>query len=128
MIGNEEANNLISISNDGKLCTWTLDNLNLPFETQDLYMKNVSNKNVYATCFDFQNLTSINASRDKEKTSIETDLNILMNRCAIIGTEDGLVHSLKINNNTNSNNNKYFKFFDFFKYITLISMFKVCNT
>lgn len=93
VIGDQEAHNLISISNDGKLCSWSLDNLNLPFESQDLSVKNATNKNVYATCFDFQNLAP--------KIENET----MVNRYAVVGAEDGLVHSLAINNNTNSNNN-----------------------
>ena len=109
-MGNSDANNLISISNDGKLCTWSLDNLNLPFETSDLYVKNASNRNVYATCFDFQNIASFtppSSSDETERPNNEVNSSsLLSNRCAVIGGEDGLAHSLSINNNTNSNNNK----------------------
>ncbi len=97
--GENDAHNLISISNDGKLCSWSLDNLNLPLETQDLNAKNATNKSVYATCFDFQNIPHF------KKAENEVNTNIFNNRYAIVGSEDGLVHSILMNLNNNSNNN-----------------------
>jgi hypothetical protein len=93
---------LISISNDGKLCSWSLENLNLPVESQDLLIKstNTANKNVYATCFDFQNAIKQQPISDKNQTDLVTPLvssNQINQRNAMIGAEDGLVHSLNIN-------------------------------
>jgi dynein intermediate chain len=39
VVGSQNAHNLISISNDGKLCSWTLDNMNTPQETLELQCK-----------------------------------------------------------------------------------------
>jgi dynein intermediate chain len=39
VVGSQNAHNLISISNDGKLCSWTLDNMNTPQETIELQGK-----------------------------------------------------------------------------------------
>ena len=57
MVGSQNANNLISISNDGKLCSWTLDNMNTPQETLDLQCK--QSKSVAVTTMGFRN-TDVN--------------------------------------------------------------------
>ena len=72
------SHNLVSISNDGRACYWSLENLNKPYDSQDLIIKHASNRSVYASCIDFQ--TVIDSSNEQ--------------RFAIVGTEDGLVHSI----------------------------------
>ncbi len=63
-------------------------------------MKNASNKSVYATCFDFQNVPPVN--------KLEKDINSAVNsqRFAIVGAEDGYVHSLLTSNSNTSNTNR----------------------
>ena len=51
IVGSQNAHNLISISNDGKLCSWTLDNMNTPQETLDLQFKQ---KNIATTTMSFK--------------------------------------------------------------------------
>ena len=64
-------------------------------------MKNATNKNVYATCFDFQNVLPVN--------KLEKDINLAIasQQFAMVGAEDGYVHSLLINNSNTSNNNNW---------------------
>jgi dynein intermediate chain, cytosolic len=38
-VGTPNAHNLISISTDGRLCSWSLDNLSAPQETMELQNK-----------------------------------------------------------------------------------------
>ena len=52
MVGSQNAHNLISISNDGKLCSWTLDNMNTPQETLELQCKQT--KHVAVTSMGFR--------------------------------------------------------------------------
>lgn len=73
--------NLVSISNDGKLCNWSIENLNSPIDSQDLIVKHSTNKAVYATCIDLQ----YNVSPNGDDRSL-----------AIVGTEDGFVHSFNL--------------------------------
>lgn len=71
-----------------------MENLNTPIESQDLLVKNTTstNKSVYSTCFDFQNIFLKQQSENQlDFVSNNNQLN------AIIGAEDGLVHSLNIN-------------------------------
>ena len=88
------------------MCSWSLENLNLPVESQDLFVKSATttNKNVYATCFDFQSVPNQQSSPindvDKNQTDSNTSTtlsNQINQRNAVIGAEDGLVHSLNIN-------------------------------
>ena len=46
-MGSQNAHNLIGISNDGKMCSWTLDNMNTPQETLELQCK--QNRHVVVT-------------------------------------------------------------------------------
>jgi dynein intermediate chain, cytosolic len=39
VVGTPNAHNLISISTDGRLCSWSLDNLSAPQETMELQNK-----------------------------------------------------------------------------------------
>lgn len=70
------SHNLVSISNDGRVCYWSLENLNKPYDSQELIIKHATNRNVYASCIDFQ------TAKNEQQ------------RLAIVGTEDGLAHSL----------------------------------
>ncbi|XP_035725655.1 cytoplasmic dynein 1 intermediate chain-like isoform X14 [Vespa mandarinia] len=51
VVGTQNAHNLISISTDGKLCSWSLDMLSQPQETLILYLK--QSKTIAATCLAF---------------------------------------------------------------------------
>ncbi|KAK9871147.1 hypothetical protein WA026_011429 [Henosepilachna vigintioctopunctata] len=51
VVGTTNAHNLISISTDGRLCSWSLDMLGQPQETLDLHK--VQSKPVAVTCLDF---------------------------------------------------------------------------
>ncbi|XP_031364024.1 cytoplasmic dynein 1 intermediate chain isoform X34 [Apis florea] len=51
VVGAQNAHNLISISTDGKLCSWSLDMLSQPQETLDLHTK--QSKAIAATCLAF---------------------------------------------------------------------------
>ncbi|GAM20377.1 hypothetical protein SAMD00019534_035520 [Acytostelium subglobosum LB1] len=43
VVGSANANSLVSISTDGKLCSWSLENLSQPIETLDLNSRNNTN-------------------------------------------------------------------------------------
>lgn len=90
-----ESQNLISISNDGKLCSWSLENLNSPLDSQDLVLKHATNRQVYATCFDFQ---TVGPNLDEQHNQQKNISNSSLQRSAIVGAEDGLIHSLSVNN------------------------------
>ncbi|CAL1534804.1 unnamed protein product [Lymnaea stagnalis] len=51
VVGTQNAHNLISVSTDGKLCSWSLDMLSQPQDSMELQAK--QNKPVAATCFSF---------------------------------------------------------------------------
>ncbi|KAG7205254.1 hypothetical protein KM043_018332 [Ampulex compressa] len=51
VVGTQNAHNLISISTDGKLCSWSLDMLSQPQETLELHVK--QSKSIAATCLAF---------------------------------------------------------------------------
>ncbi|XP_055859663.1 cytoplasmic dynein 1 intermediate chain 2-like isoform X16 [Biomphalaria glabrata] len=51
VVGTQNAHNLISVSTDGKLCSWSLDMLSQPQDSMELQSK--QNKSVAATCFSF---------------------------------------------------------------------------
>uniref|UniRef100_A0A6M2DIL6 Putative cytoplasmic dynein intermediate chain n=1 Tax=Xenopsylla cheopis TaxID=163159 RepID=A0A6M2DIL6_XENCH len=51
VVGTQNAHNLISVSSDGRMCSWSLDMLSAPQDTQDLQQK--QNKQVAATCMTF---------------------------------------------------------------------------
>ncbi|XP_059140287.1 cytoplasmic dynein 1 intermediate chain 1-like isoform X4 [Physella acuta] len=51
VVGTQNAHNLISVSTDGKLCSWSLDMLSQPQDSMELQSK--QNKPVAATCFSF---------------------------------------------------------------------------
>lgn len=73
-MGTQNANNLISVSSDGRMCSWSLDMLSSPQDTQDLQQK--QNKAVAATCMTFP-VGEVNNF--------------------IVGSEEGAVYSGKIN-------------------------------
>ena len=111
MIGTNDCQNLISLSNDGRLCVWSLENLNMPLETQDLLIKGTASKAIYATCFDFQSLPSSDISTNKTLDALNGSADSLYQasssraqlnnstRSLVVGSEDGLIHSLSITGN-----------------------------
>lgn len=52
VVGTQNAHNLISISTDGKLCSWSLDMLSAPQETMELNQQKQS-RSVAVTCMSF---------------------------------------------------------------------------
>ena len=53
VVGSKNAHNLISISKDGKICSWSLENLSQPQYTVGIDSKSGSQKPLYATCMSF---------------------------------------------------------------------------
>lgn len=51
VVGTQNAHNLISVSTDGRLCSWSLDMLSKPQETLELQHR--QGKAIAATCMDF---------------------------------------------------------------------------
>lgn len=51
VVGTQNAHNLISVSTDGRLCSWNLDMLSQPQETLELHR--AQSKSVAVTCLDF---------------------------------------------------------------------------
>ncbi|XP_063981952.1 cytoplasmic dynein 1 intermediate chain isoform X26 [Diachasmimorpha longicaudata] len=70
VVGTQNAHNLISISTDGKMCSWSLDMLSQPQETLDLQAK--QSKPIAVTCLAFPH----------------GDVNNF-----VVGSEDGTVYS-----------------------------------
>eukprot|EP01133_Synstelium_polycarpum_P013688 gene13688-16125_t len=76
VVGSTNANSLVSISTDGKLCSWNLENLNAPIETLDLNSKSSS---------------SVSAASSIAVTSLvfhENEMNAFY-----VGTEEGAIYS-----------------------------------
>lgn len=133
VVDKKDSSSLISISNDGKLCSWSLENLNLPIETHELYLKN-TNRNVYATCFDFQTVVDGNVKLSSDEKNSIPKINEFsyvpknlskFKQFAIVGAEDSLVHSLAINGNKF---NTCEKFDEHFGPITAVSCYNRCKT
>lgn len=58
VIGSQKANNICSISNDGRLCVWNQQMLNAPYKVVDLKNKyerlvNDSQNDINVTCMQF---------------------------------------------------------------------------
>ncbi|XP_063696860.1 cytoplasmic dynein 1 intermediate chain isoform X6 [Culicoides brevitarsis] len=70
MVGTQNAHNVISISSDGKLCSWSLDMLSQPQDTLELQQR--QSKPIAVTCMTFPN----------------NEVNNF-----VLGSEDGYVHS-----------------------------------
>ncbi|XP_055682542.1 cytoplasmic dynein 1 intermediate chain isoform X1 [Lutzomyia longipalpis] len=70
MVGSQNAHNVISISTDGKLCSWSLDMLSMPQDTLELQHK--QSKSIAVTCMAFPNAEINNF---------------------VVGSEDGFVYS-----------------------------------
>ncbi|XP_037936947.1 cytoplasmic dynein 1 intermediate chain isoform X10 [Teleopsis dalmanni] len=70
MVGTQNAHNVISISSDGKLCSWSLDMLSQPQDTLELQQR--QSKAIAITCMAFP----------------ATEINSL-----VMGSEDGYVYS-----------------------------------
>ena len=103
------------------MCLWHLENFNMPYETQELVLKDANIRNISATCFDTLDCFS-NSVNGQELN--ETDLNPknqpeltnqLHQSLVVIGSEEGLVHTLS------HKNNKYLILF------SLISFFSSIN-
>ena len=124
VVDNKESHNLISISNDGKLCSWSLENLNVPVDTQELYLKTATNRNVYATCFDFQAAPAVNIQQASNEFSYVPKSYAKTKPLVVVGAEDGLVHTLAIKNKKFS---PYEVFDDHLGPITGVSCFNQCD-
>ena len=72
VVGTENAHNIVSISNDGLLCTWNMNDLSKP--QQKIELKN-NNIELNVTCMQF----------------IPGDVNNFM-----VGTEEGLIYQSKL--------------------------------
>jgi dynein intermediate chain len=70
VVGTQNAHNLISVSTDGRLCSWSLDMLSQPQETLELQHK--QGKPIAVTCLAFPH----------------SDVNNF-----IVGSEDGSVYT-----------------------------------
>lgn len=70
MVGTQNAHNLISISSDGKLCSWSLDMLSMPQDTLELQHR--QGKPIAVTCMSFP----------------QNEVNNF-----VLGSEDGYVYS-----------------------------------
>lgn len=134
VVDSRDSFQLVSISNDGKLCTWSLENLNLPIDTTELYLAN-TNRHVYATCFDFQTVVNdTTTEQNKEPNKRPQPANesysyvskniYAFKQFAIAGAEDGLVHSLTKSTNKFS---PYESFSDHFGPVTAVSCYNQCN-
>lgn len=53
VVGTQNAHNLISLSNDGKMCSWSLDMLSQPQDTLDVSQSSSGSKPVAVTSMDF---------------------------------------------------------------------------
>lgn len=53
VVGTQNAHNLISVSTDGKLCSWSLDMLSTPQETMELMNQQKQTRSVAVTCMSF---------------------------------------------------------------------------
>lgn len=69
-MGTQNAHNLISISTDGKMCSWSLDMLSMPQESLDLQAKQSKPIAVTSLAFPYGDVNNF-----------------------IIGSEDGTVYS-----------------------------------
>eukprot|EP01094_Clydonella_sp_ATCC50884_P003674 TRINITY_DN1279_c3_g1_i2.p1 TRINITY_DN1279_c3_g1~~TRINITY_DN1279_c3_g1_i2.p1 ORF type:complete len:435 (-),score=129.89 TRINITY_DN1279_c3_g1_i2:222-1526(-) len=79
VVGTENAHNLVSVSTDGRMCSWTLDNLREPLDVLDLKNRDAKGSlTVAPTCMSFP---------------VGDDGNTGVNRC-VVGTEDGGVYSV----------------------------------
>lgn len=132
MIESKDSQSLISISNDGKLCCWSLENLNLPIETKELCLKNATNRNVYATCIDVQTklIENEDLTNEKSKINISHEYSFKsknfpeFKQLSIVGAEDGFIHLLS------SSSNKYDtveSFADHSGPVTALSCYKLFN-
>ncbi|XP_013381208.1 cytoplasmic dynein 1 intermediate chain 2 isoform X2 [Lingula anatina] len=70
VVGTQNAHNLISVSTDGKICSWSLDMLSQPQDSMELQHKQT--RNVAATCMSF----------------LSSDVNNF-----IVGSEEGAVYT-----------------------------------
>lgn len=88
----------------------------MPFDTQELVLKHATNKNVYASCMDYQTVQqfeptsphhpveaatndvhfSIHESNEQDDPNDHANLN--RQSYAVIGAEDGQVHSFSTTN------------------------------
>ncbi len=104
-----------------------MENLNHPIETQELYLKNATNRNVYATCFDFQNIENETPHEQlQDNFSFVPKSFTKSKELIVVGAEDSLVHTLAI-----SNGNKYTTYETFDHHIgplTAVSFYNQCST
>jgi hypothetical protein len=87
-------NSLLSISNDGKCCSWSLENLNVPLEVYDIGISDNALRNIYPTCLDFLSKNEIHEN-DEENRSKNNYIEDSEPEVGLIGGEDGAIHSIK---------------------------------
>lgn len=96
-------NSLISISNDGKFCQWSLENLNAPLEIYEIgvnerTIKNINPTYISPTCLDIRTKKEFEKIID-ESNYLATNIEDLETKVGIMGNENGSIHSIKQNNN-----------------------------
>ena len=80
-----EKSNLISMSNDGKICFWLIENMNKPVDMQELISsESSSSASISPMCIDLKEISSDSVSKGP-KTKL-----------AVIGAEDGSCSSFVV--------------------------------
>ena len=98
VICTKDEQRILSISNDGKVCHWCFENLNVPAEMYDIGINEKSIKNVYPTCIDFKKKKTIEKSYNNLRSNTinteESEENV-----GLIGGDDNIINSFKQRNN-----------------------------
>jgi dynein intermediate chain len=65
IVGSQNAHDLVTISTDGRICSWALDNLTMPISGENLAYKTKRNLSVTSLCFLNNNITSFVTGSDE---------------------------------------------------------------
>ena len=65
IVGSQNAHDLVTVSTDGKICSWALDNLSSPISGENLAYKQKRNLSVTSLCFLHNNITSFVTGSDE---------------------------------------------------------------
>uniref|UniRef100_A0A914Y8Q8 Uncharacterized protein n=1 Tax=Panagrolaimus superbus TaxID=310955 RepID=A0A914Y8Q8_9BILA len=65
IVGSQNAHDLVTISTDGRICSWALDNLSTPISGENLAYKTKRNLSVTSLCFLNNNITSFVTGSDE---------------------------------------------------------------
>lgn len=87
-------NSLLSISNDGRCCSWSLENLNVPLDVYDIGINDNALKSIYPTCLDFLSKNEMHKN-DEENRRKKNYVEDSEPEFGLIGGEDGVIHSIK---------------------------------